>query len=289
VTAAALGLVAAAALSHACWNLLVKRSGDPVVFFWWTGIAGTLLFLPVVLVATPGWGPRPGIWTAIALSAVIRATYLATLGTAYTRGDLSLVYPLARGLAPVLVPPLAVVILGERPTPVGWLAILTVAIGVYVLHLPGLGTAQLLTPLAALREPHARWAAVTALMTASYSILDKWSMAHGVPPLLYAYLTIPGAALLLTPLVLARRRAGAAGGGRPALGVVALVALLMTAGYLLVLQAMRLAPVSYVAAARELGIVFGTVLGSVALAERHLPPRLAGAALIVLGVLLLAA
>lgn len=288
MTGLALLLVTIAAGGHATWNLLTKRSRDKTVFLWWTGVAGTLVFLPVVIAATPTWHLAPGLWAGVGLSIAIRATYLAALGSAYARGDLSLVYPLARGMAPVLVPPLAVVLLGERPSAIGWLAILTVAAGVYVLHLPGLGAADLLRPLRALGLPHARYAALTGLMTAAYSIVDKWGMSHGAPPLLYAYLTIPGAALCLTPIALRRPEAVRAEwqGGRM---VIPVVAVLMTASYLLVLFAMRLAPVSYVAAARELGIVFGALLGSVVLAERHLPQRLAGAALIVVGVLLLAA
>jgi drug/metabolite transporter (DMT)-like permease len=287
MTGVALLLVTVAAVSHACWNLLAKRSGDKLVFLWWTGVAGAVLFLPAVLWWTPTWQWLPGTGWGIALSAGIRAAYFGALGSAYARGDLSLVYPLARGVAPVLVPPFAVLLLGERPSPVGWLAIVTVAVGVYVLHLPGLAFGDVLGPLRALRLPHARYAALTGVMTAAYSIVDKWTISRGVPPLLFAYLTIPGAALLFTPLVL-RRRAAAGAEWRAGRREILLVAVLMTGGYLLVLFALRLAPVSYVAPARELGIVFGALLGSFVLAERHRPQRLAGALLIVIGVLLLA-
>lgn len=287
MTGFALALVTAAALVHACWNLLTKRSGDKVVFLWWTGVAGSLLFLPLVLWLTPAWTWPPQLWAGLAVAAALRAGYFAALGTAYARGDLSLVYPLARGVSPVLVPLLALVALGERPSPVGALGIGAVAAGVYVLHLPGLGVAHLAAPFRALASPHARYAALTGLVTASYSVVDKWNITAGAPPLAYAYLTIPVAALLLTPVVVGRRRA-LLGEWRANGGVVPVVALLMTSGYVLVLLALRVTPVSYVAAARELGIVFGAVLGAALLGERHLAPRTVGAALIVAGVLLLA-
>lgn len=285
MTAWALLLVTTAALGHACWNLLTKKSWDKLVFLWWTGLVGSVLFLPAVLWWTPGWRWSPGIWGGVVLAAGIRAAYFASLGAAYTRGDLSLVYPLARGLAPVLVLPLAVVLLGERPSVRGVIGVVTVALGVYVLHLPALSLAHLGRPLRLLGSAHIRYAALTGLLTATYSIADKWNMIRGVPRLAYAYLTIPLAALLLTPVVL--RRDAIAAEWRRGPGAVFGVALLMTSGYVLVLLALRIAPVSYVAPARELGIVFGALLGSVLLREGHLPQRVTGSALIVAGVLLL--
>ena len=279
-------LVLTATLSHASWNYLTKQSRDRLAFLWWTGVVGSLLYLPVVLLVAPPWALGADDWAGVVGAAVIRAGYLAALGAAYTRGDLSLVYPLARGIAPLLVPPLAALVLGERPSPVGWAGIASIGLGVYVLHLPGFGRATLLAPLRALRSPHAGYAVLTGSLTTTYSLVDSWNMRRGVSPLLYAYLTIPVAALLLAP-VLARRpeawRAERRGSGR----AIVVVAILMTGGYLLVLHALRLAPVSYVAPARELSVVIGTVLGLVLLREPHPAPRLGGALLIVAGVVLL--
>jgi drug/metabolite transporter (DMT)-like permease len=250
-------------------------------------VAGSVLFLPAVLWIAPPWAAAARDWPGMLAGAAVRATYFAALGAAYARGDLSLVYPLARGVAPLLVPPLAVLVLGERPSPVGWAGIATVGLGLYVLHLPGFGGARLGAPFRALRSPHAPWALLTGGLTTTYSLVDAWNMRRGVPPLLYAYLTIPVAALLLTPVV-ARRPATLTEARRTGRGAILAVGALMTGGYLLVLLALRLAPVSYVAPARELSIVIGTGLGLVALREPNPAPRLAGAGLIVLGVCLLA-
>jgi drug/metabolite transporter (DMT)-like permease len=280
-------LILVATLSHATWNLLTKRSLDRLGFLWWTGVAGSVLYLPVVLWLTPPWTLAAGSWAGVAAGAAIRAAYLAALGAAYTRGDLSLVYPLARGIAPLLVPPFAALFLGERPSPVGWAGIAAIGLGIYVLHLPRLHRASVLAPLRALRSAQVGYAVLTGGFTTLYSLVDAWNIRRGIPPLLYAYLTIPVAALLLTPVVAGRTGTLARelrAGGR----AIVAVAILMTGGYLLVLLALRLAPVSYVAPARELSIVIGTLLGIHLLHEPAAAPRLAGAGLIVTGVLLLA-
>jgi drug/metabolite transporter (DMT)-like permease len=287
MTALALGLIMVAALFHASWNFCTKRSDDKLAFLWLAGMAGLLLLFPVVLALTERWSWPASVWIGMAASALVRSAYFASLGAAYTRGDLSLVYPMARGIAPVFVPPLAILLLGERVSLTGGLGIAAVALGVYVLHLPALDVRALLAPVRSLTAAHVGFAVLTGLMTATYSIIDKRNMSLGVDPVLYAYLTIPGAAALLGPVLL-RRRAAVVLEWRAHASAIATVGVLMTAGYFLVLLAMRLAPVSYVAAAREIAIVFGTILGSVLLRERYLSPRVAGATLIVVGVVLLA-
>lgn len=288
MTAAALLLVVLAALCHASWNFLTKRSTSRLDFLWWTGLVGSLLFLPPVLWLTPDWVWPPSVWGRIGLAAALRAGYFLALRAAYGHGDLSLVYPLARGTAVVLVLPLAMLFLGETPVLVGVLGVIFVGVGAYVLHLPGLSRAALQAPLRALRRPHAGYALLTGLLIATYSLVDKWNMGHGIHPLVYAYLTIPIAALLLTPLVLRDREALWAE-WRANRRAIPAVACLMPGGYLFVLFALQLSPVSYVAAARELAVVFGTLLGILALRERYFLPRLLGASLIVAGVILLGA
>jgi drug/metabolite transporter (DMT)-like permease len=280
-------LILIATVSHASWNYLLKRSRQRVAFLWWTGVVGSALFLPAALAALPAWTPGAADLAAVTGGAAIRAAYFVALGTAYARGDLSLVYPLARGTAPLLVPPLAMLLLGEHPSPRGWAGILVIGLGVYVLHLPGFGRTTWRAPLRALRSAHARYALLTGCLTTTYSLVDAWNVRRGVPPLLYAYLTIPIAALGLTAIV-AREPRMLAEARRGAGWAIFAVSVLMTGGYLLVLLALRLAPVSYVAPARELSIVVGTLLGLVGLREPHPAPRLAGAGLIVGGVVLLA-
>lgn len=286
--ASAVALVAVAAIFHAAWNALAKRGADKLAFLWWVSVAGTVLFaLPVVL-----WSESPATWPAatwwrLGFSAGLRAAYFYALGAAYARGDLSLVYPLARGTAPVLVPVLAIVFLGEALAPGAVAGVAAVTLGVYILHLPRLALGEALVPLRALRSPYAGFALLSGLATAAYSVVDKWNMASGIPPVWYVYLTVPVAGLLLTPVVLARRapigREWAVNRWPAAAGT-----LLMVSGYLMIILALRHAPVSYVAPARELSIVYATLFGAVVLREGHAPQRVAGAVLIALGVVLLA-
>jgi drug/metabolite transporter (DMT)-like permease len=286
MTAEALLLVTASGLMHALWNFLTKDSADKLVFLWGSGIVGCVLFLPALLWADGGAAWPARVWLGFGIGAVIRAAYFLSLGAAYSRGDLSLVYPLARGIAPVLVPVGAAVVLGERLSITGALGVALVALGVYVLHLRGRGILALVAPLAQLRAGAARYAAVTGVLTTTYSLVDKWNISDGAPPIPYVYFTIPGAALLLTPVAL-RRPARARAGWLVKNWRVPAVALLMTSGYLLVLLALQSTQVSRVAPARELGIVFGAILGSVILREGAAPQRIAGASVIVLGVALL--
>jgi drug/metabolite transporter (DMT)-like permease len=286
VTSLALALVLGAAMIHATWNLLTKSSTDKLLFIWWTGIVGSLLLLPFVAVLSPAPVWDAGVLGRVALGAVLRATYFVALGAAYSRGDLSLVYPLARGIAPMLVPAAAITLLGERLTSTATAGIALVTAGVYVMNVPQLTRAGLVAPLTALRTPAARFAALTGLLTASYSVVDKWTIDSGVPAAWYAYLTIPVAALLLTPWAWSHPRRQAE--WRAHRGAIIAVSVLMTASYLLVLFALRTSPVSHVAPAREVAIVFGAVLGAVVLRESHGRQRVVGAILIVLGVALLA-
>ena len=285
MTAVALLLITGSALMHASWNYLAKSSRDKLVFLWATGIEGSLFFLPLLLWTDTGsWSAR--VWLGFGLRAGLRALYFLSLGAAYARGDLSIVYPVARGIAPVLVPVMAAALLGERLSAAGGLGVAAVALGVYLVHLPALNARDLFVPFTRLRAVPTRYAAVTGVLTTTYSLADKWNIGDGVPPLPYAYFTIPVAALLLTPAMLRRPRR-AVPEWRESGWRIPAVALLMTSSYLLVLFALQSTQVSYVAPSRELGIVFGTILGSVVLHEGAAPQRIAGSGVIVLGVVLL--
>ncbi len=284
MTAVALSMIAVSALMHASWNYLAKSSRDKLIFLWATGIAGSVLFLPLLLWSDAGsWSGR--VWMGFGLGAGLRALYFLSLGAAYARGDLSIVYPVARGIAPVLVPVTAAAVLGERLSTAGGLGVTAVALGVYLVHLPALNARSLFVPFTQLSAVPTRYAVVTGVLTTTYSLADKLNIGAGAPPFPYAYFTIPIAALLLTPAAL-RRPSRVVAEWRENGWRIAAVALLMTASYLLVLFALQSTQVSYVAPARELGIVFGTMLGAVVLHEGAAPQRIAGSGIIVLGVVL---
>ncbi|HSB40615.1 MAG TPA: SMR family transporter [Methylomirabilota bacterium] len=277
MTAAALLLVLGAAVLHAGWNALTKRAGDPVVFLWCVGLAASVLYTPVALL-TLAWAPFPAAAVPFVIGTIVlHALYFFTLGRAYATGDLSLVYPVARGLGVALVPVAAFLLWDERLSPLGTLGVSLVATGIFFLHWhPGAWTR------AAFLASGTGWALTTGVLIASYSLLDKAGVAR-LHPLAYIWLMEIGSCALLTPVALvkadAMRREWRANPG-----TIAAAALMSPTGYLLVLFAFQFSKTGYVVAAREMSIVLSAVIGSVWLREGGLGRRLAGASVVLAGV-----
>ena len=281
----ALGLVLLAAAAHAAWNLLARRAEEKLAFLWCSTLVSVVLLAPVgawLLVTEPI--PAVG-WAIVVLSAGLEALYYWTLAQAYRYGDLSLVYPIARGTAPILVPVLAAVFLGERLSGLATLGIGLVVVGTVAVQTRRLGwpSAGAITEVTG--QLGTRYALLTGLVIAAYSALDKYGVSL-VAPILYAYLLFAGLTVTLVPLVL-RQRAALASEWKLRRGSIVVVGLLAPASYGLVLLALTLAPVSYVAAAREVSVVLAAVLGAVVLHEGYGRQRLLGSAAIAAGLMLL--
>jgi len=224
------------------------------------------------------------VWVLVLLSAAFETAYVVALTAAYEVGDLSLVYPIARGTAPLLVAPLAVVLLGERLSPSGLLGIALIVVGIFASQgVPG-------GPLRAAASAGGRravaLAVLTGVMIAGYSLVNKAGVTQA-PVALYAFLVLTVDACLLA-LVLRACRQLAWPQGRAAWTRAATVGVPMLAAYLAVLAAMSQAPVSYVVAGREVSIVITALAGALVLGERHSTRRLAGAAVIFAGLVVLA-
>lgn len=279
---AALVLVACAAGLHAGWNALAKRGGDPIVFLWCATLASTVAVTPFGIwqLAQDGWAPAavPFILATIA----IHTLYFYTLGQAYASAAYSLVYPVARGLGVALVPLLALLVFDERLSPIGTVGVALVVAGIATLHVLPSGTAG---------APPARfghgllWPVLTAFTIAGYSLVDKAGVAR-INPVPYIMLMESGCALLGLPLLLVRRDAVR----RELKGwrTIVLAGVMSTLAYTLVLFAFRLSKTGYVVAARELSIVLSALIGSLVLREGRLAPRLAGAAIVLAGVVCIA-
>ena len=277
MTATALLLVLGAAVLHAGWNALTKRAGDPVVFLWWVGLLGSALYAPVALVILLRDGFTVTAIPFVLGTIVLHALYFFTLGRAYTTGDLSLVYPIARGVGVALVPIAALALWDERLSPLGTLGVILVASGIFFLHWrPGAWTR------AVFLASGTGWALVTGVLIASYSLLDKAGVAR-LHPIAYIWLMELGSCALLMPVALARgeltRREW-----RINRGTIAAAALMSPTGYLLVLFAFQFGKTGYVVAARETSIVLSAIIGSVWLKEGGLGRRLAGAGVVLAGV-----
>lgn len=284
----ALALVLTAAVIHAIWNLLLKRAdAEPVTFSWLAAAGGALAIAPVALALHGSELPALGAaqWGAVLASGVLHVAYFIVLQTGYKAGDLSVVYPVARGVGPLLSALAAIVLLGETATP-GSIAGLALIV---------MGTFTIAGGVAILRKDRSprtgaglAWGAATGVLIACYTVNDGRAVRLlGVAPLLFYWLSDSSRALILLPVVLARRaqlRATMARAWRAAIGV----ALLSPLGYILVLEAMTIAPVSHVAPAREVSMLIAAFLGAKILSEGELLRRLAGSALIAGGVACLA-
>jgi drug/metabolite transporter (DMT)-like permease len=284
VTVFALALVVSAALLHSIWNLLYKRAKDKASFAWLFGMAAVLLYLPAFLLLV-GRQPIPQqAWYVIAASGVIHTFYFAFLGKGYSVGDLSLVYPLARGTGPLLVPIWAGIFLGERPSAIGLAGILSVVGGVYILHLREVSFQGLLLPLRSIRTRPTRIALFSGLLISLYTVVDKVGVSY-LDPLVYMYLFTALYSLLYGPYVVwnSGLKAIETELRINALPILA-VGFLMVFTYVMVLHAMTMSNVSYVAAARELSVVFGAAMGTLLLKESYGRSKLAGSLLIALGV-----
>jgi drug/metabolite transporter (DMT)-like permease len=284
VSGRALLLVLAAAVVHAGWNALAKRARDPLAFLWSSVALASVGLAPLGLwaIVTRGWAPG-GEWFVLATIA-IHAVYFYALGRAYGAGDLSLVYPVARGLGVALVPVLALLFLSERLSTLGAVGVALVVAGVAGIQ----GAARTsLPPAGPARRPAPRtaglgWAVLTGLTIAAYSVVDKAGVAR-VHPLAYIAAMGIGMSLVLAPFVL-RPRGRLAREWRTNARAIALASTMNLTSYLLVLFAFRLSKAGYVVAARETSIVFSVLIGTVLMQEGRLGPRLAGAAVVLGGV-----
>ena len=288
MTALSLALVLLSAVAHASWNLMLKRAGDPEVFAWVMLVVGSILLAPVGLALL--WYNSmdfPGLWFLLA-SVVLHVFYFILLARGYATGDLSLVYPVARGMGPMLVPVLAVILLGEIVETMAIVGIAAIVGGIYTISWWGNFHQVLRSPLLFLRSAGMRYAVLTGLTIAVYSIVDKEGVGH-IQPLLYIYFMFIGTVALLAPYILANKGMETVKAEWRANAVpITVSGLLAFAAYGLVLTAFSLSRVSYVAPAREVGIVIGVLMGIFLLKEPFGRGRLLGSGLIVGGLALIA-
>jgi drug/metabolite transporter (DMT)-like permease len=284
VTTFALALVLASAVAHATWNFFAKRASGGVPFLWLALTLAIPLYAPlaiaVVVLTAPTIGPLEVLWMFV--NGALNVAYFIFLQRGYRAGDLSIVYPIARGTGPVLATTAAILIFGERPTPVAIAGAVAIAVGVFVLT----GDPRKLRERAV--GAAVGYALLTGVTIATYTLWDKRAVSVLlIPPVLYEWGANVFRALILTPAALSRWtevRAEWTANRTAALAVASLAPL----AYILVLTALAISPVSYVAPAREIGILFGVLLGARTLAEADIGKRSIAAILMVGGVIALA-
>jgi drug/metabolite transporter (DMT)-like permease len=288
----ALALVLIAALLHALWNIVAKKTGGGAHFVLMGALMIVTVWAPLGLWFAwrelPAWGVRE--WLVLLASGVAHLVYFNVLLAGYRAADLTVVYPVARGTGPLLSSAAAVVVLGETLGASGIAGVLAITLGILLIA----GGPRLWRPSHD-RAERARvnaglaWGALTGALIALYTVIDGYAVkVLLISPILVDYvgnaLRIP----FMLPQAL-RDRAGFVRDLRAQWKAALVLALISPLGYVLVLYAVRIAPLSHVAPAREVSMLFAALLGGRLLGEADRGARLLGAACMAGGVIALAA
>jgi drug/metabolite transporter (DMT)-like permease len=289
--ASAFALVVLAGLIHASWNIAAKKAGGDARFACFTGLVMMVFWAPLGLwlgwQQVPLWGAAQ--WSLIVVSGILHVLYYIVLLRGYRRADLTVVYPLARGSGPLLSSLVAVVFLGEQLSALGAVGVLGVVLGVfYIAGGPGLFRAAHDPAQRERMLKGVRYGLVTGAFIASYTVVDgyavKWML---MSPILIDYFGNFVRLVFLLPSVL-RDRATASILWSQQWKYALVVGIISPVSYVLVLYAVQVAPLSHVAPAREVSMLFAALLGGQLLGEGDRWARVGGATLIAAGVMALA-
>ena len=291
MSVSALALVVLAGFIHACWNIVAKKAGGDARFACFTALAMMVVWAPVGLWL--GWQQVPAwnatAWAFICLSGVLHVGYFIVLLRGYRKADLTVVYPLARGSGPLLSAMVAIFLLGEHISALGLAGIVGVVLGVFLIAgAPGLlRKAHAPEQRARIRKGMA-YGLLTGVFIASYTVVDGYAVKIlMLSPILLDYMGNLVRLVFLVPVVLRDRvasRALWATQWKHAL----IVGTVSPISYVLVLYAMQTAPLSHVAPAREVSMLFAALIGGHLLGEGDRVARLCGAICIAAGVMALA-
>lgn len=265
--------VLAAALVHAGWNVLIKRSPDKLTMTLAVAV-GAGLISALVLPLLPQ--PAAASWPYLAASVALQSVYYLLIARSYRLTDMSLAYPLMRGLAPLIVALASLPLTGEALASGQWLGVAGICGGILLLALVAGATAHRAGVVSALAN---------AVVIAAYTLIDGLgARLSGAAPAYALYLAV-GTAVVTAALVLS-------GGHRPTLSARTMALGLLGGGattlsYGVALWAMTRAPVALVAALRETSILFALALSALLLGERVGRGRLVAAALVAAGVVTL--
>lgn len=287
----ALALVIFAGLIHASWNIAAKKAGGDARFACFTSLVMMVFWAPVGLwlgwQQVPSWGLTE--WGFITVSGILHVLYYVVLLRGYRKADLTVVYPLARGSGPLLSSVVAIVFLGEQISALGGLGILAVVGGVFLVA----GGPALFRQA---HDPHQRarlrkgmvYGLLTGVFIASYTVVDGYSVkVLLLSPILVDYFANFVRVVFLLPSVVRDLPVARVLWARQ-WKYAAMVGIISPISYVLVLYAMQVAPMSHVAPAREVSMLFAALLGGHLLGEGDRVARLLGAACIAIGVMALA-
>jgi drug/metabolite transporter (DMT)-like permease len=271
-----LALVLFAAALHATWNALVKSAGDKLLMtIMVASAAGVIAGLALLLLLPP---PARASWPFLAASGIFETLYYVLLANAYRDSDMSRIYPLMRGTAPLLVALAGTLLIGETLSLAAWTGIGLICCGILGLAASPPGPADTKGLLFALAN---------ALVIASYTLIDGLGIRRSAAPIAYTMWVFLLPAIPLALWAVATRRAdfGRLIAARAPVGVIGGLATL--AAYGLALCAMTLAPIAIVAALRETSVLFGTAISALVLKEKVSGGRIALVCVVAAGAALL--
>jgi drug/metabolite transporter (DMT)-like permease len=279
----ALALLLTASITHAWWNYAAKKTKGDLIFIWLVYCCSSVMLLPVIL-----WSPSTRTVTCditfvtiVVTSAVLRLIYFLLLQKGYKVGDLSLVYPLARGTAPLFSTFGAILIMHDKTTMYSWLGLSLIVVGVFLISGPHYYN----------RTPFLKSGLFTGLITgliiAVYTLWDQYAVSvYGLTPFMLIFASNAFSSIVLVPYGIINRKV-VGEHVRNYKGQIALIGLLSPLSYILVLLAMRTTPLIYVAPAREVSILFAVFLGGRLLNEANVARRVIGCIIIIAGIVAL--
>jgi drug/metabolite transporter (DMT)-like permease len=287
----AFALIILAGIIHASWNIAAKKAGGDSRFAFFTSVLLMLVWMPVGWYAgkdvVGNWGLLE--WGMILASALLHVLYFVVLLRGYKKADLTVVYPIARGSGPLLSSLVAIIFLHEHISLLGLAGIFGVVGGVFLIA----GGPKLLQPqtdLVARKKLHKGmvYGLLTGLFIASYTVLDGYAVkVMLMSPILIDYFGNLFRIVFLLPTIL-RDRPQARVLWRAQWKYALIVATISPVSYVLVLYAMKVAPISHVAPAREVSMLFAALIGGHLLGESDRLLRVTGALCIAVGVVALA-
>jgi drug/metabolite transporter (DMT)-like permease len=266
--------VLAAAACHAGWNAVIKGGGDPLM-------TTAIVTIAAGLVGVPFWPwiglPNAAAWPWVAASIVVHLFYFASLIEAYRHGDLSQVYPVARGGAPLMTGIVSTLVIGEALRALAWGGLLLLVLGVVLLSLRG-GHA-----LAKFNRRGIGYALATAVTICAYTVVDGIGARASGNPAAYTMAIFAGGSVAMAGYVVARRGVAGLIAGRPQWRVGLFGGGLQVVSYGIAIWAMTIAPIALVAALRETSVLFGSLIAVAVLKEPMHATRAVAAVLIVAG------
>ncbi len=276
----AIMLVICSGLAHSVWNLFTKRSMNKFVFLWSIHIGSFLILLPFFLIELLNSSISIQGWLLLGVSILLQSAYVLLLIQAFRIGEMSQMYPIMRGTGAFLVPVVSVMFFNESLSLAGWLGILCIVAGLFVIGLrQSSGAAWSVKPVLI--------ALLTGLCITSYTLVDKQVLQHISPIALIQLSNIGYLAVLTRPTL--RTLPDLKKEWSRNKRILLLGTVLSPGSYLIFLYAMKLAPLSHIAPIREIGTVFGTLFGVWLLKESQGLQRIAWSAVIVAGVFIIGA